>query len=136
MIRTTVFACLTIAFLCCTAQAADWPQWRYDAQRSAASPADLPAKLSLHWVRELPRLTPAWPDQPKMLFDAAYEPIVVGQRLIVGSLHDGSVTAYDTGNGAELWTFFADGPVRFAPSAWEERIYVASDDGYLYCLKA
>jgi outer membrane protein assembly factor BamB len=115
---------------------ADWPQWRYDAQRSAASPDELPAKLSLHWVRELPRLVPAWPDQPKMQFDTAHEPIVVGQRLVVGSSHDGSVTAYDTRTGAELWTFFAEGPVRFAPAAWEDRIYFASDDGYLYCLKA
>jgi outer membrane protein assembly factor BamB len=118
-----------------TATAADWPQWRYDAQRSAASPDELPAKLSLHWVRELPRLAPAWPDQPKMQFDAAYEPIVIGQRMVVGSSHNGSVTAYDTRTGVELWTFFADGPVRFAPSAWEDRVYFASDDGYLYCLQ-
>lgn len=118
------------------AHAGDWPQWRYDAQRSNAAPDDLPAKLSLHWVRTLPPLVPAWPDQPKMLFDAAYEPIVVGQRLVVGSSHDGSVTAYDTRTGGQAWTYFADGPVRFAPSAWEDRIYFASDDGYLYCLAA
>jgi outer membrane protein assembly factor BamB len=117
------------------ARGGDWPQWRYDAQRSAAAPDELPEKLSLHWVRELPPLVPAWPDQPKMQFDAAYEPIVVGQRLFVGSPADDSVTAYDTRTGRELWTFFADGPVRFAPLAWEDRIYFVSDDGYLYCLK-
>jgi outer membrane protein assembly factor BamB len=117
------------------ARGGDWPQWRYDAQRSAASPDELPAKLSLHWVRELPPLKPAWPDQPKMQFDAAYEPIVVGQRLIIGSSHDDSVTAYDTRTGGELWTFFADGPIRFAPLAWEDKLYFVSDDGYLYCLK-
>ena len=90
----------------------------------------------MHWVLELPKLTPCWPDQPKMQFDAAYEPIVVGQRLIVGSPHDGSVTAYDTQTGAEIWMFFADGPVRFAPLAWDEKIYFVSDDGYLYCLRS
>jgi len=37
----------------------DWPQWRYDANRSAASPHDLPATLHLQWVREYPRLEPA-----------------------------------------------------------------------------
>ncbi|MCI0358629.1 MAG: PQQ-binding-like beta-propeller repeat protein, partial [Planctomycetaceae bacterium] len=118
------------------ARAGDWPQWRYDAQRSAASPDELPASLALYWVRELPPLVSCWPDQPKMQFDAAYEPIVAGRRLVVGSSHDGSVTAYDTRTGGELWTFFADGPVRFAPLAWEDRIYFASDDGYLYCLAA
>jgi outer membrane protein assembly factor BamB len=118
------------------ARAGDWPQWRHDAQRSASAPDELPAKLGLHWVRELPPLKPAWPDQPKMQFDAAYEPIVVGQQLVVGSSHDDSVTAYDTRTGTEMWTFFADGPVRFAPLAWEDRIYFVSDDGYLYCLQA
>jgi outer membrane protein assembly factor BamB len=110
--------------------------WRFDAQRSAAAPEELPVKLSVHWVRELPPLVPAWPDQPKMQFDAAYEPVVADQRLFVGSSHDDSVTAYDTRSGKELWTFFANGPVRFAPLVWEERVYFVSDDGYLYCLRA
>jgi outer membrane protein assembly factor BamB len=119
-----------------TATAGDWPAWRFDPQRSAASPDELPSKLSLHWVRELPPLVPAWPDQPKMQFDAAHEPVVAGARLFLGSSHDDSVTAYDTRSGGELWTFFANGPVRFAPVVWEERVYFVSDDGYLYCLHA
>ena len=109
--------------------------WRYDAKRSASTPDELPATLSLQWVRDLPRLVPAWPDQAKMQFDAAYEPIVAGQRLFVGSSHNNSVTAYDTHSGEELWTYFTDGPVRFAPLFWQEKLYIASDDGYLYCLK-
>ena len=118
------------------ARGGDWPQWRYDSQRSAASPEELPGELKLHWVRELPKLTPAWPDQAKMRFDAAYEPIVAGQRMFVGSSFSNSVMAFDTRTGGELWTYFVDGPVRFAPLAWEENIYFACDDGYLYCLKA
>lgn len=110
--------------------------WRYDAQRSAASPDELPAQLRQLWARQLPRLKPAWPDQPKLQFDAAYEPVVAGQRLFVGSSLDGSVTAYDTRTGSEAWRFFADGPVRFSPLAWQDKLYFASDDGYLYCLRA
>src|SRR5688572_29574875 len=117
------------------ARGGDWPQWRFDGQRSAASPEDLPGEMKLHWVRELPKLTPAWPDQAKMQFDAAYEPVVAGQRMFVGSSFSNSVTAYDTRSGGELWTYFVDGPVRFAPLAWEEKLYFACDDGYLYCLK-
>jgi outer membrane protein assembly factor BamB len=114
----------------------DWPLWRCDAQRSAASRDELPPQLRLLWARQLPRLKPAWPDQPKMQFDAAYEPIVAGQRLFVGSSQDGSVTAYDTRTGSEVWRFFADGPVRFSPLAWQDKLYFVSDDGYLYCLHA
>jgi outer membrane protein assembly factor BamB len=118
------------------ARGGDWPLWRYDAQRSAASPHELPPQLQLHWVRELPKLTPAWPDQAKMQFDAAHEPIAAGQRLFIGSSHDHSIAAYSTRTGEELWTFFADGPVRFAPLSFEDKLYFVSDDGYLYCLKA
>ncbi|MFM7074108.1 MAG: PQQ-binding-like beta-propeller repeat protein [Planctomycetota bacterium] len=81
-------------------------------------------------------LQPAWPDQPKMQLDSVYEPVVLGQRLFVGSSHDDSLTAYDTRSGRELWRFHANGPIRFAPVAWGERVCVASDDGYLYCLDA
>jgi outer membrane protein assembly factor BamB len=118
------------------ARAGDWPQWRYDAQRSAAAPDDLPQQLQIHWTRDLPPLKPAWPDQPKMQLDAAYEPVAAGQRLFVGSSHNNSVTAYNTRTGGEVWTYFADGPVRFAPLAWQDNLYFVSDDGYLYCLKA
>jgi outer membrane protein assembly factor BamB len=110
--------------------------WRYDAQRSAASPAALPSQLQLHWSRALPPLSPCWPDQPKMHFDAGYEPVVAGQRLFVGSSHDNSVTAYDTQTGAEVWTYFVDAPVRFSPLAWQDKLYFVCDDGYLYCLNA
>ena len=113
---------------------ADWPTWRHDAQRSGASTSPLPAELKLHWTRELPPLTPAWPDQLKAAFDAAYEPVVAGQRMfLASSIHD-RVTAYDTRTGAELWRFHADGPVRFAPALKHGAAYFVSDDGHLYCV--
>jgi outer membrane protein assembly factor BamB len=114
----------------------DWPQWRNDAQRSAATAPALPAKLKLAWSRQLPALRAAWPDQAKMQLDATYHPVVLGQRLFVGSSFNDSLTAYDTRSGQELWRFFADGPIRFAPLAWQDRVYFAADDGYLYCLQA
>jgi outer membrane protein assembly factor BamB len=114
----------------------DWPLWRHNAQRTAASPDALPPSLSLQWVRTLPRLEPAWPDQPTLQFDAAYEPVIAGRRLFVGSSHNGSVTAYDTRTGDEVWRFFTEGPVRFSPLAWRDKLYFVSDDGCLYCLRA
>ncbi|MGE3803343.1 MAG: PQQ-binding-like beta-propeller repeat protein [Gemmataceae bacterium] len=117
-----------------TAQGADWPTWKHDARRSSAAPESLPANLALSWTRELPALEPAWPDQSRMQLDAVYEPIVVGKRIYVPSSHFDTLTAYDTDTGKEVWTFAAEGPIRFAPAAWQDRIYFACDDGYLYCL--
>jgi outer membrane protein assembly factor BamB len=127
---------IALAFLPLTTAAGDWPMWRHDAGRSAASPHSLPPRLQLQWVRSLPPLKPAWPDQPKLQVDTVYEPVVLGKRLFVGSSCFDSVTAYDIESGKELWRFHTDGPVRYPPAAWENKVYFTSDDGYIYCVEA
>jgi outer membrane protein assembly factor BamB len=121
-------------------QGADWPMWRYDARRGAATPDALPDTLHLQWVRELGTPAPAWPReqdyQGKLEFDRTYQPIVVGGRIIVPSMSSDRVTAYATETGEELWRYYTDGPVRFAPAAWRDRVFVVSDDGHLHCLHA
>ena len=120
-----------------SARAADWPMWRYDARRGNASPQDLSPDLQLRWTRQLPTPRPAWPaSQNNLQFDAVYQPIVIGKRLIVGSTVNDSITAYDTESGAEVWRFYTDGPVRFAPAGRGPLVYAVSDDGFLYCLEA
>jgi outer membrane protein assembly factor BamB len=119
-----------------SARAEDWPMYRFDEGRTAASPEELPATLHVQWIRQLPALKPAWPDQPKMQLDAVYEPVVLGKLLFVGSSHDDTLTAYDTATGNRVWRFYAEGPIRYAPAASQGKLYVASDDGYLYCLDA
>jgi len=132
--RRISLAILILAVSAFALQAGDWPMWRHDARRSGATDQKLPTKLHLQWMRQLPALENAWPDQAKMRFDTGYEPVVAGQRLFLGSSYHDTLTAYDTRSGRELWTFNADGPVRFAPAVWENRVYFASDDGYLYCV--
>ena len=114
----------------------DWPQFRYDAGRTAATPHSLPDDLTLRWTRTLPAPRPAYPHEIRLAFDASYEPVVRGDTLFVPSMVTDSVTAVDTETGAERWRFFAEGPVRFAPVAWEDKVYFVSDDGYLYCVDA
>lgn len=119
------------------ASAEDWPMWRGDAARSGGTTKALPEPLHLQWVRQLPLPRPAWPaSQGNLQFDAVPQPIVVGNRVIVGSTADDSVVAFETATGRECWRFFTGGPIRFAPAAWNGKIYVASDDGCLYCLDA
>jgi len=120
---------------------ADWPTWRANAARTAVSGDMLTGKLQLHWSRRMPAPRQAWPDEPRMQFDAVGEPVAAGGMLFVPSSRCDSVTALDAASGAERWRFYADGPVRFAPAAWkapggEWRLFVAGDDGLLYCLDA
>lgn len=131
------FFCLTILLLPAVAAVAadDWPMWRYDAGRTAAAPLALPAELHLQWVRQLPPLKPAY-QNPRLQFDAGYEPVVLGKTLFVGSSANDSVMAFDTDTGSERWRFYTGGPVRVAPVAWRDRVYFGSDDGHLYCVSA
>lgn len=121
------------------ASAADWPMWRYDANRSAASPHSLADELHLQWVREYPPLEPAWEEavnQDRMPYDRVYEPVVIGSTMLVGSSRSDWVTAIDTCTGKQKWRFFTEGPVRLPPVAYEGKGYFVSDDGYLYCVDA
>lgn len=129
---------LPAVFLCgpATAGAADWPQWRHDAARSATSPQQLPKQLHLQWIRKLPALKPAWPDAPLLWFDTVYRPVVAGKTLFVASPRTGAITAYDVKTGVEKQRFYAEGPVRLPPVVWKDRLFFACDDGCLYCLNA
>lgn len=114
----------------------DWPMWRHDAGRTGASSSEVPGALRLQWKHQLPRPMPTFPNDFRQCFDKSYEPVAMGKRLFVPSMVTDSVTAFDVATGQELWRFFADGPVRFAPVAWQDRVAFVSDDGFLYCVSA
>ena len=135
--RAVLFICFSFLLPALSVDAHDWPQWRYDIGHSASTPEELPRDLQLQWVRRLPQPYTAWPiSQHKLQFDRSYEPVVMDKLIFVPSMVRDNVTAFDTETGEEKWHFYTSGPVRFAPVAWEGKLYVVSDDGYLYCLDA
>ncbi|MDF1810736.1 MAG: PQQ-binding-like beta-propeller repeat protein [Verrucomicrobiales bacterium] len=132
--RTWIIVFLTVFNI--NGFSADWPQWRYDEGRTGNSPATLPeGELKLVWQRDLPRLQPAFRD-PRLQFDSGYEPVVLGKTMFIGSSRDDSLLALDVDTGAVKWRYFSEGPIRFAPVAWNDNVYFGSDDGHLHCLDA
>jgi len=132
-------ACLLVLIVSCPARAADWPMWRFDANRSASSPENLPAELHLQWTRQYPPRVQVWDDplnHDLMPYDKVFEPVVMGDRMFVGFNDSDKVVALDIRDGEELWSFHADGPVRFPPVGWQDKVYFSSDDGYMYCAGA
>ncbi len=114
-----------------------WAQYRADAGRCGYTSSRLPENLSLRWKYEQKSPSPAWRGiHTRMTFDYAYEPVISGKILYFGSSTDNKVYALDVETGIELWSFFTDAPVRFAPALWKDRIFFVSDDGYLYCLSS
>jgi len=132
------FSILLLAILpAAMVQAGDWPQYRADAARTGYVPEQLAAPLALAWTYESAHAPArAWPTNDRLAFDQAFQPVIAGGVLYFGSSVDDKVYALDAATGRQRWTFFTDGPIRFAPAVWEQRVYVASDDGYLYCLSA
>ncbi|HPO13944.1 MAG TPA: PQQ-binding-like beta-propeller repeat protein [Candidatus Hydrogenedentes bacterium] len=128
--------CLLACGIVAPIHAEDWPMWRYDSGHTGASPQKMPGALSLQWTLELPPLERAWPDEDRLEFDVAYEPIAAANTLFLSSAHSDAIMAFDAESGSEKWRFYTDGPVRFAPAVDGGLLYAGSDDGFLYCLDA
>jgi outer membrane protein assembly factor BamB len=142
------------AFAGDSALPSDWPAWRGGPERRGVTAAPLSPPLYLQWVRKLPPQQPAWTDDDRAKFDRGYHPVAGGGMLFVASTINDRVTAYDLATGVEKWAFYAEGPIRVAPALWRTPtpqlapgqtpppnagkgfLYVASDDGWLYCLSA
>ncbi len=118
-----------------------WPTYRHDIARAGASGETVRPPLALNWVflpGERPR--PAWPmpaeEPPRMHEDNAFHVVSAGGLAFFGSSVDDSVYAVEAASGKIRWRFRTEGPVRFAPTWSEGRVYFASDDGFVYCLDA
>jgi outer membrane protein assembly factor BamB len=121
--------------------AEDWPTFRHDNARSAITPEQLAPPLSPQWVFTPPHgPEPAWPEEGKersrVRFDEAYHVAAVGDAVYFGSSADDKVYCLDAATGQVRWSAFTGGPVRVAPTVVSDRVYVGSDDGCAYCLRA
>jgi outer membrane protein assembly factor BamB len=130
-----------LLMLASLAPAADWPSYRHDLARSGASEEQLAFPLHLSWSyvsAQPPR--PAWPEPGRELhrlaFDYAFDVVDAEGLVFFGSSADHTVRALDAATGEERWLFPTSAPVRFAPAYDNGRLYIASDDGCLYCLQA
>jgi len=119
--------------------AGDWPMWRGDAGRTAASGEVLPEGLTLSWTRQGTPREQAWDDPLNldlMPYDRVFEPIVLDGRMFVADTARDKVMAIDTKTGKELWSYFTDAPVRMPPVGWNGHVFFAGDDGRMHCVDA
>ncbi len=127
--------------------ASDWPTYRHDIARTGCTDESLDAPLALQWIHVSAQPRCAWsapatrPREGVLMrnrvdFDDAFQVAVAGPRLYFGSSADDRVYALSCETGREVWSFCTGGPVRLAPSLWDDRVFVGSDDGQAYCLRA
>jgi outer membrane protein assembly factor BamB len=135
MPKALMIAVLVVTGVTITVHADDWPMWRCDSARTGQASQVLPDDMHLLWTRQLPILKPTY-REPRLQFDAGYEPIVQGKTMFVALSNEDTVVAYDTETGESKWKYFAEGPIRLAPVAWKDRVFFGSDDGHLHCVNA
>ena len=147
MTRTARFLLLTLPVLCAFSPSThgdDWPTYRADSHRSAISTDSFTGPLSGLWVHT-PTHPPshAWGDPqpkpiegnlelPRLRFDDAFHVAASGDHVYFGSSADNKIYALSASTGDVVWEFCTDGPVRLAPTLWQGKVYVGSDDGFAY----
>lgn len=115
----------------------DWPTYRANNQRNAVSSAVVAGRAKLLWsvghkstfpdVREktLDRFRHTMPTAP-----------VAAGGLVFVSGRTGTVRAMRASSGDVLWTADTGGSVIYPPTVANDRVYVGSGDGHVYCLDA
>ena len=124
----------------------DWPSYRSDASRSGVNgeQPSFPLVESWTWSSSVPP-DRAWPGparkdlynkvddlRPRMIFDRAFEVAIVDDGVYFGTSTSDQVVRLNTTDGRLCWTYFAEGPVRFAPAVADGHVYFGSDDGHVY----
>ncbi len=118
-----------------------WPAWRNDSSHTAVTSATLTPPLWRSWTfkpKAGPRPTgTVSKEEPSAIPDDLTFQVVSGEGLVFfGSSSEDSVYALDLETRQVRWVFSTEGPVRFAPFYDREKLFLGSDDGTVYCLKA
>jgi outer membrane protein assembly factor BamB len=102
----------------------DWPTYRHDAARSGHTTTNLPTALKERKptmaVRAGMRMTP---------------PVSAQGILLVASIDEHAVRAFNATSSERLWEFVAGGRVDSSPTIHNGRVLFGAADGYVYCLR-
>ncbi len=74
--------------------------------------------------------------QPSIVDDFSPQIISVDDKVYFNSSSEDFIKCVNKKTGKEIWTFYANAPVRFAPAYFDGKILFSADDGYLYCLES
>lgn len=101
---------------------AQWPTYRFDPQRSGATPSTGPSDLGVRWKANIG--------------GALTSPVVAEGRLFVGATDRHTIWAVDAESGEKRWSYVTGGPIDSPPTIYKGLALCGSRDGWAYALNA
>jgi len=124
----------------------DWPTYRNGNERHGSTSENIKPAAQPSWTYHSPSAPKmSWGSAEGRVFenhlignrnkyDDALQPVVVGDQVFFGSSVDHHLHCLDLKTGKDRWSFAVGGPIRLAPSVYENKVYFGADDGLAYCL--
>lgn len=100
----------------------DWPQFRHDAQHTAATAQELSGNLTIRWKRGFS----AWPH--------VFAELAIVEGRVYFANTDGKITCLDGDNGNILWEYDTGAPIMTTPAVVDGRVHVVNLKGRLVTL--
>jgi len=118
----------------------EWPCYRHDAWRTAATTAELPLKLATRWKTALG----GWPQgaiaddwrSDSYVRGPVTPPVVAAGRVFVARPDAQQVVALSAADGSPLWRFTAEGRIDTAPTIHRGLCLFGTRGGWVYALRA
>lgn len=120
--------------------ARDWLQCRGNVERSGSSSVAIGQELKVQWTQkpvhsfrqgQCERKT-AHGLEPQFV---PTPPVTAGHLIFVGG-DDGALRAFTSSQGTPRWTVYTGARMMEAPTVTNDRVYVASADGHVWCMAA
>ena len=104
------------------ADAADWPTYRHDNERSGYTKQEIPKEGKAAWEVKLGGKLSAI--------------TVAGSKAYVSQVDAHTLWAFDANTGKEAWHFIAGSRIDSPPTYWKGRVIFGCMDGNVYALRA
>ncbi len=119
-------------------KAADWPEYRHDSERSAATSSPVPEELKEAWKAKVAapcegQVGAAWKAR---LGSSVTAPVAAGGRVFAAGADLGQVVALDAATGAKIWSTVLGGRIDTPPTIYRGLCVVGCHDGWVYALRA
>ena len=118
----------------------EWPTFRHDNGRSAATAASGPQRLDMLWQRQVtsPVVPASLANQWDLMDDGGRlsAPVAAQGLVFVAASDQHRLIAFDAKTGAPRWNFIAGGRIDCPPTVYAGLCLFGSRDGWIYCLAA